>query len=212
MFSLDKAVAEWHGKLAAAGIKPSSLDELEGHLREHIEQLRREGANAEEAFNASVQRMGEVHLLRSEFAKAEGFIGWLDRLKSTHTNRILAMLWLAGCGWSLNTVVRECVSRWPSIQNRGVSLYAMAALIYMCGIVGSALLFCGSRWGCRIVRMLAFLMATACSAQVFWILLRSHSLGQWSLWCSLVAVFSLLTIRLLHPPTGERPQPNTAAS
>jgi len=68
--------AEWRRRMIAAGIRqPSSLDELENHLREHVEQLTREGKTDEEAFDAAVERIGQIDLLTSEFAKAEGFLG-----------------------------------------------------------------------------------------------------------------------------------------
>ena len=57
MFNLDEAIAEWRRKMDAGGVKaPVPLDELESHLREDLEQRMQSGANAEQAFEAAVQR------------------------------------------------------------------------------------------------------------------------------------------------------------
>src|SRR5579859_3400192 len=96
MFNLDHAVEKWRGKMFAAGIRKStSLDELESHLRDHIARLTREGIGVEEAFDAAIQKIGPIDVLKREFAKAEGFSGWLDRCRSREIQRILAVLWMA---------------------------------------------------------------------------------------------------------------------
>src|SRR5215469_12354598 len=100
MFNLDHAVEKWRGKLLAAGIrKPTSLDELENHLRDHIARLTREGNGVEAAFDAAVQKIGQIEVLKKEFAKAEGFSGWLDRGNFRRTQRVLAVIWMAASCW-----------------------------------------------------------------------------------------------------------------
>jgi hypothetical protein len=84
MFSLDRAIAEWRRLMVAGGIKsPEVLDELEGHLRDDVEQMVRSGSREEEAFEAAVQRIGHVKALKLEFVKA-GDTKWalLKRLKN----------------------------------------------------------------------------------------------------------------------------------
>jgi hypothetical protein len=70
MFDLEKAIAEWRRRMLAAGISaPESLDELESHLREEIEERMRLGLDAQRAFEAAVERVGQPSALGAEFAK-----------------------------------------------------------------------------------------------------------------------------------------------
>src|SRR5580700_2421074 len=71
MFDLEKAIADWRRQMLAAGVKdPNVLEELEGHLREEMEQQMRTGVSAEQAFGIAVQCIGQPAALRSEFAKS----------------------------------------------------------------------------------------------------------------------------------------------
>src|SRR4051794_5537849 len=71
MFNLDHAIVEWCRQLAAAGISsPAVLDELENHLRDDIASQLEAGANAQQAFDAAVGRIGNPTTLRSEFTKS----------------------------------------------------------------------------------------------------------------------------------------------
>src|SRR4051812_6178372 len=70
MFNLDKAIAEWRGRMTAGGIKKSEvLDELESHLRDDIEQRTGQGLSVEAAFSAAVEALGQSRALEQEFAK-----------------------------------------------------------------------------------------------------------------------------------------------
>jgi hypothetical protein len=71
MFNLDQAIKDWRGQMLAADIKaPVPMDELEIHLREEIERQMKSGLNAQEAFEAASQRLGQASALKEEFAKA----------------------------------------------------------------------------------------------------------------------------------------------
>ena len=81
MFNLDNAIKEWRRQMLAAGIKiPALLDELEGHLRDDVEQRVRLGATGQEAFEIAVRKIGRPSALRNEFAKM-GRRTRLQRLK-----------------------------------------------------------------------------------------------------------------------------------
>jgi hypothetical protein len=70
MFNLEQAISEWRRQMLSAGIKsPVPLDELESHLREDIEREVQTGLNAQQAFEAAVQRIGQARALQAEFAK-----------------------------------------------------------------------------------------------------------------------------------------------
>src|SRR5262245_39587046 len=70
MFNLEQAIAEWRKRMVAAGITtPESLDELESHLREEIAQQMELGLDADQAFEAAVEKLGQPGALKGEFAK-----------------------------------------------------------------------------------------------------------------------------------------------
>lgn len=70
MFDLEKSIANWRCQMLAAGIKaPVPSEELEGHLREEIEQQMKLGANKQKAFEMAVQQIGQPKILDSEFKK-----------------------------------------------------------------------------------------------------------------------------------------------
>lgn len=70
MFDLEENLAKWRRQMLAAGIKtPVPLVELEGHLREEIDQQRQWGLGAEAAFHIAVQRLGSASALKAEFVK-----------------------------------------------------------------------------------------------------------------------------------------------
>jgi hypothetical protein len=73
MFDLEQAITEWRQQMLAAGIKtPVPLEELENHLREDIERQMKSGLDAEKAFGAAIQRIGQAHALENEFKKVGG--------------------------------------------------------------------------------------------------------------------------------------------
>ena|SRR6185437_11752308 len=70
MFDIDQVISEWRRQMAAAGIKsPEALDELESHLRDEVGQQVRSGANARQAFEIAVERIGEIDSIKAEFEK-----------------------------------------------------------------------------------------------------------------------------------------------
>ena len=54
--------------MLTAGFKSSAtLDELESHLREEIEQQVKSGRNVQQAYKNGVQHLGEINALKTEF-------------------------------------------------------------------------------------------------------------------------------------------------
>ena len=68
---------------------PVPLEELEGHLREDLEQQVQLGTDPRLAFESAVQRMGQAAVLKSEFGKVAGIQAAPARVKQ-------AVLTLAG--------------------------------------------------------------------------------------------------------------------
>jgi len=68
MFNLERELAEWRREMAAAGLNtPDIIRELEGHLRDDIEQQMKSGISGPAAFQAAVQRIGQPSVLKHEF-------------------------------------------------------------------------------------------------------------------------------------------------
>jgi len=101
MFDLEQSIAEWRRQMLAAGIKtPVPLEELEIHLREDMEAQAQSGLNAQQAFENSVQRIGQADELKREFRKTCGM--------ELHTRWM--SLWIGGNGLMV-TVILNWVGR-----------------------------------------------------------------------------------------------------
>ena len=72
MFNLEESISDWRRQMLAAGIEsPAPLEELEIHLREGIERQVKSGLNEQNAFEISVQHIGQSKMLKNEFKKSE---------------------------------------------------------------------------------------------------------------------------------------------
>jgi hypothetical protein len=73
MFNLEQSIADWRQQMLAAGIQsPVPLEELEGHLREDVEQLVRSGLDERQAFGMALKNVGQTPELKCEFNKIGG--------------------------------------------------------------------------------------------------------------------------------------------
>jgi hypothetical protein len=72
MHNLEELIAAWRTSMTAAkGVSPEALDELENHLREHVDQLVRSGMREPEAFRHAVEQLGGARMIASEFHKLD---------------------------------------------------------------------------------------------------------------------------------------------
>jgi hypothetical protein len=72
MHNLEKSIAQWRKTMVAApAVSHETLDELENHLRENVEQLVRSGITEREAFLRTVKQLGGAPAIASEFQKLE---------------------------------------------------------------------------------------------------------------------------------------------
>jgi hypothetical protein len=70
MFELERAINDWRSDLRSRGIKgPETLDELESHLRDDLEEQVRSGTEIQQAFESARARIGRSESLRLEFRK-----------------------------------------------------------------------------------------------------------------------------------------------
>jgi len=161
MFNLESSIAEWREQMFAAGINRTTLDELEGHLREAIEQQMKLGWDEPNAFKCAAWRIGRPRELTGEFKKAEGFVGWLGDNASVRMERVLALLWLIYCSGSFFSHGAWLFWLGDFHQTAFFILAVMLEAIYLRGMVASILLFGGIRrvQERRIVWLIAILDA-----------------------------------------------------
>jgi uncharacterized protein involved in exopolysaccharide biosynthesis len=67
MIDLERELGRWREEMAAAGLAPDILIELEEHLREDIERQVNAGADISDAVRLALERIGKPGVLRSEF-------------------------------------------------------------------------------------------------------------------------------------------------
>ena len=204
MFDLELAIANWRKELQNAGVQsPATLRELEGHLREEIQAQVKSGNSQRNAFELAIAEIGQPKQLQTEFVKTVP-AGQRFPLAS----RILAALWTAGCLVSLNTVCRQFASPAFNENFPNTALFyfnVIATFIYLVGATGGVLLFFGARTGARILRLIALFFVIVCVVQV----LEFRAMLVWRLWCLAVAVFSLITIGVLHQHLKAARQPES---
>jgi putative ABC transport system permease protein len=71
MFDLENAIKQWKQKMATnPAMEEGYIAELEGHLRDRVEELTGQGVTAEEAFQQGVEAMGKTEQIGGEFYKA----------------------------------------------------------------------------------------------------------------------------------------------
>lgn len=77
MHKLEQLIAEWRETMATApGVGRETLDELESHLRESIDQLVRSGMTETEAFRSAVAQLGSPPTIAAEFKKLSQSTWW----------------------------------------------------------------------------------------------------------------------------------------
>jgi hypothetical protein len=147
MFNLEQSIAEWRNQMLAAGIKsPVLLEELEGHLREQIEEQIRSGLSQQQAFEMAVQQIGQASSLKTEFVRACGWRVFMGENRVTRTNRIFGTIWLILFSWGSINMCRAV--RFDSLLGE-VSLAILATYIVV--IFGSVQLIRGTRLGRNII-------------------------------------------------------------
>ena len=63
-------------RMLVAGVPaPTTLDELESHLREEIKRQMDSGRDAASAFAVAAEKIGQPEVLKSEFRRSRGFHG-----------------------------------------------------------------------------------------------------------------------------------------
>jgi hypothetical protein len=77
MHNLEQSIAEWRKTMSTApDLGRDTLDELETHLRETVDQLVRSGVSETEAFRLAAKQLGRAENVAAEFRKLNVFT-WL---------------------------------------------------------------------------------------------------------------------------------------
>jgi len=70
MFDIEKAIVEWRRTLSQKGLVDApTLNELESHLRDEIDQQLIRGLNLERSFQLAIGQIGSATSLNTEFKK-----------------------------------------------------------------------------------------------------------------------------------------------
>ena len=141
MFDIDKAIFKWRRQMAEGGIRaPSTLDELESHLREDVETHVRAGQNVQQAFEGAVERLGQASLLRLEFEEDEK-TKQVPRQNHPRRIRVLAIALIAFYGLGALWAVVALFSTGMSLP---LFKAAATSLVFVAGGIGLLKL---KRWG-----------------------------------------------------------------
>jgi hypothetical protein len=131
MFELNRAIADWRGRMADAGIKGAALDELESHLREDAERQIRSGTDPETAFQRAVERMGTPDKLEKEFGKIAEAKGVRSRERLRRWSVIIGTAFvytLMGVTWFMGVRQGKIELTWIEIA------LALGAMVPMVGL------------------------------------------------------------------------------
>lgn len=91
MRNLEQSITEWRQTmLTTPGINRDTVDELENHLRETVDQLIASGLSEKEAFQKAVTKLGSSPELSSEFQKLDTSMWWPVKLIAS-VNALVAL-------------------------------------------------------------------------------------------------------------------------
>lgn len=80
MFQLEKSLIDWKKKLSDSNsLTSSDIEELESHLLDEIDALKKKTLTEEEAFYVACSRIGSVDLLTSEYSIVNSNFLWIKK-------------------------------------------------------------------------------------------------------------------------------------
>ena len=94
MYNLETAIKAWRQDLQKSGVDPDSIEEIESHLRDSIDDQVASGSTVEEAFHTAVSQIGGTRDLAREFRKIDD-LPLADKISLT-TLGILALFATVG--------------------------------------------------------------------------------------------------------------------
>ena len=160
MFELESAIWEWRREMMASGVNASEiLDEIEAHLRDHVQNQVAIGASEEAAFKTAIANLGDAATLAKEFAQNDRGKSSPPRfLQTAYWVTALLLLLINTCtllvfqlssrqrlvgivGVVLVTCYLASVPRWlksrcaRSVHSVGIIVKAVANLLWVCPVV-----------------------------------------------------------------------------
>jgi hypothetical protein len=132
MHNLEQLIKDWRQQMLAAGINSSrTLDELESHLREEVEDRMRAGLHEREAFIIAARRIGQPESLKDEFDKTG--VPFVERLR--HFVLTLAGIQQPELATNMNTTYPNAPEpRWATYF-KGATFVAPALSLWLFCIV-----------------------------------------------------------------------------
>lgn len=172
MFDEKHATQRWRVQLAETGaLFEADLDELESHLRDHLDGLAEVGITGEAAFTAATDRLGETRLLADKFAAVNPLLAWRAALFWMTGGILIALVGRPVIAFGLDATILGCmalglgkaatsVAVWTESLAAPIGFFAFlfplaarrvesplpwarAPVFRVCLIVGSALLMLG---------------------------------------------------------------------
>ncbi|GAB5519460.1 MAG: ABC transporter permease [Rhodothermales bacterium] len=136
VFNLDTAIAAWRQSFANhPAFSPDDLDELENHLRDHIDLRRAAGDPVDAAFKAAVAHMGDYAETEGEYRKL-----MRDKLRNS-SERARLITWSLGLLQNqMKVAVRSLAKR------RSYALLNIAGLTLGLACCGLILLYAHHEW------------------------------------------------------------------
>lgn len=100
MFDMEFSIRSWSDHLRSRGkLKEDDILELEGHLRDEIDDLTKAGLSPDEAFIISVKRLGNVNAISNEYSKINMTAFWkhllveqTDKVSERNNHRNIALV------------------------------------------------------------------------------------------------------------------------
>ena len=188
MFDLEKAIVEWRRGLTDREVaNAATLDELESHLREDVEEQVRAGLSAEKAFEVAVQQMGEANALRSEFEKigeVSDAGAWIHRLTMMERDIMLPIKAVVLPIFLYYFYASNWMRIFPGIEDSGMVLQRFLGFYLALNLLVAGVLVGSRRLPLVWVHRAAFVMSLAdglflsllclltggCNSIVFWLL------------------------------------------
>ena len=145
MFDLESSISAWRSQMLASGIHaPVPLEELESHLRDHIQQLTASGQSAADAFAIAAARLGDAPALKKEFTKVSRnrFAIWRGNPASLN----LIGLWLIIVGINASTEMRIWFKLGFGLSRFSLFGLTVNLLLVLQLVAGIGLLLRGNFW------------------------------------------------------------------
>lgn len=147
MFDLETSVTAWSNQLRSSGkVSEEDIIELEGHLRDQVDELIENGLMEDEAFLISIKRLGNLNILSKEYSKINIDEFWKQLLlesddpiasKKSHRDIIMIILFslLAGTLLKLTTIFVTDIESVAFFKN--LSFFILPFIVLIFGIIRS---------------------------------------------------------------------------